>query len=158
TVLKFRELCQRASHLMIYGHDKPILASTSEGINSISHHKNLILIGRWLLLKPAGYECPAEDLEKEVVQLGLPPEHGRQLKKTYDIYKNDLREKVRNSVHKEPHATILSTSPTSFKMQSGSQIFDVSMSSTMMSQFRNDIENSLSNLRDFADTLPSAEN
>ncbi|CAL2029440.1 unnamed protein product [Caenorhabditis brenneri] len=153
TVLQFKKFCNRASHLVLYGHDKPILSDTSE--DSVSNHNDLVLIGNWLLLKPAGYDCPSEDLEKEVVQLGLPPEHGNQLRKVYETYKEELKQKVKNSVHKEPHATILNSSPTSMTFQSGSQVYDVSMSGNMMSQFRNDIENSLSQVRDFAETLPT---
>ena len=118
-MLKFKQLCNRASHLILYGHDdETVLSDTSEGISqflfvsfrvfkfieyisdAVNNHSNLVLIGNWLLLKPAGYDCPSEDLEKEVVQLGLPPEHGNQLRKVYEVNKAELMEKVKNSVHK----------------------------------------------------------
>ncbi|CCD68361.1 Vacuolar protein sorting-associated protein 13D [Caenorhabditis elegans] len=154
TVLKFKELCNRASHLVLCGHDKPILSDTSEGINSVNNHTNLVLIGNWLLLKPAGYDCPSTDLEKEVVQLGLPPEHGIQLRKVYENYKSELREKVCSSVYREPHATIIDASPSSITFQADTQMYDVSMSGSMMNQLKNDVENALSKMKDFAETLP----
>ncbi|KAF1770348.1 hypothetical protein GCK72_002166 [Caenorhabditis remanei] len=159
TVLKFKQLCNRASHLILYGHDdETVLSDTSEGINAVNNHSNLVLIGNWLLLKPAGYDCPSEDLEKEVVQLGLPPEHGNQLRKVYEVNKAELMEKVKNSVHKEPHATVLDSSPTSLTFQTDSQVYDVSMSGSMMNQLKNDIENSLTKVKDFAGRLPSISN
>uniref|UniRef100_A0A1I7TKC1 LEM domain-containing protein n=1 Tax=Caenorhabditis tropicalis TaxID=1561998 RepID=A0A1I7TKC1_9PELO len=124
-------------------------------LDSVSNHNDLVLIGNWLLLKPAGYNCPSEDLEKEVIQLGLPQEHGTQLRKVYESYKEELKEKVRNNMHKEPHGTVVDSSPTSLTFQSGSQVYDVSMNGNMMNQFKTDIENSLSQMKELAGTLPN---
>ncbi|CAI2303221.1 unnamed protein product [Caenorhabditis sp. 36 PRJEB53466] len=154
TVLSFKRLCERAAHFMIHDNDFPVMGHLPELINVPTLVPNLNLVGHWLLLKPAGYECPSEDLEKEVVQLGLPPEHGKQLKNVYEIYKDELKRKVVESVHREPHASILNSTSSSLTMQSGGLVYEVSMGSNMMNQFKSDIENSFSKMKDFAGTLP----
>lgn len=126
TVLKFRELCNRASLIALTGHDKQIL-QTSEGDSQLSgscrnnffriadvedNHGKILFISSWLLMKPAGFDCSAEDLEKEVSHIGLPEgitsrpffakkissEHSQELKNIYGKNKNELQEKMKQNI------------------------------------------------------------
>ncbi|CAI5439122.1 unnamed protein product [Caenorhabditis angaria] len=143
TSLKFRSLCQQAVNYSLEGgqfDEKQLEKCITEEIYLSDLYNTVSILSIWLFEKPAGYLCSADDLQKELVQLGLPPENAKVLHKIYNASQERLREKLKNSVFSEPHAEIISKSQNSLELLIADQTLNLELKPSLLKNLENDLK------------------
>lgn len=109
TSLKFRGVSQLAADYVLTRQleDSAVEKYVNESLDFATIRSVILIISEWLLKKPAGQECSGEDLEKETIQLGLPIEHGKMLRKIYETNLPSIQGYIRSVFDKEPHGEII---------------------------------------------------
>ncbi|CAB3407328.1 unnamed protein product [Caenorhabditis bovis] len=150
TVLRFRTLCAQAVELQLRYqiNEEALRKFYEENMDMQNVHNSIKLIGEWLLLKPAGFKCSADDLQAEMVQLGLPLEHAEMLGKIYNQYRDEMEKKAAESVFREPAAMVVDKTDDGISLESLGKITKITMSKKQMNELTQEMLDAHKTLRE----------
>ncbi|CAI4224587.1 unnamed protein product [Auanema sp. JU1783] len=103
TSIKFKNVCTLAVKFLLKNDvtDGDLERFTNESLD-LNQLKGFMASLAFVIKRAVGYKCEISDIEAEIIQLGVPPEHGKVLCKVIAAHHDEILAYVREDIPKEP--------------------------------------------------------